>query len=114
MFVDSLFGIQIRGRCLMVLIKVQYDAYNRQFKIVDRELAPTLEDGETYMLIADVSVQDLEAKRAAEIQADLVPVRVLRPRRPIRRCAAIDRRYSAFMPLRAFDTSLGIVAIRSK
>ena len=44
----------------MVLVKVQYDAYNRQFKPLDRELLPLLEDGETYMLIADVSIEDLK------------------------------------------------------
>ena len=57
----------------MVLIKVQYDAYNKQFKILDRELARTLEDGETYMLIADVSVKDLELNPPAEISAGLHP-----------------------------------------
>jgi len=44
----------------MVLIKVQYDAYNRQFKLIDRELAHVLEDGETYVLVADVSIEDLK------------------------------------------------------
>ena len=58
----------------MVLMKVQYDAYNRQFKILDRELARTLEDGETYMVIADVSVKDLELRQSVEIPAGLVPV----------------------------------------
>jgi hypothetical protein len=42
----------------MVLIKVQYDAYNRQFKLLDQESARKLEDGETYVLIADVAVAD--------------------------------------------------------
>jgi hypothetical protein len=58
----------------MVLIKVQWDAYNRQFKLLDRELARTLEDGETYMLIADVSVRDLESKQDMEIPSGLVDV----------------------------------------
>jgi hypothetical protein len=58
----------------MVLIKVQWDAYNRQFKLLDRELARTLEDGETYMLIADVSVRDLESKEEMEIHSRLVDV----------------------------------------
>jgi hypothetical protein len=58
----------------MVLIKVQWDAYNRQFKLLDRELARTLEDGETYMLIADVSVTDLESKQDMEIHSGLVDV----------------------------------------
>jgi hypothetical protein len=31
-----------------------------EFKLLDRELARKLEDGETYMLITDVSVRDLE------------------------------------------------------
>ena len=58
----------------MVLIKVQWDAYNRQFKLLDRELACTLEDGETYMLIADVSVRDLELKQEMEIHSGLLDV----------------------------------------
>ncbi len=58
----------------MVLIKVQYDAYNRQFKILDGQLARILEDGETYMLIADVCVKDLESKQPAEIQSGLISV----------------------------------------
>jgi hypothetical protein len=55
----------------MVLIKVQYDAYNRQLKVIDRELARILEDGETYMLIADVSIKDLESVAAP---SELIPV----------------------------------------
>jgi hypothetical protein len=58
----------------MVLIKVQWDAYNRQFKLLEGELARTLEDGETYMLIADVSVRDLELKQEMEIHSGLVDV----------------------------------------
>jgi hypothetical protein len=58
----------------MVLVRVQYDAYNRQFKILDRELAKIMKDGEDYMLIADISVKDLETKPSAEVQVELVPV----------------------------------------
>jgi hypothetical protein len=58
----------------MVLIKVQYDAYNRQFKILDRELARTLQDGETYMLIADVSITDLDLKQSEDIPLEVIPV----------------------------------------
>jgi hypothetical protein len=43
----------------MVLIRVQYDAYNRLFKLIDGELTHALEDGETYLLIADLSSEDL-------------------------------------------------------
>jgi len=55
----------------MVLIKVRYDAYNRQFKLVDRELAHILEDGETYVVMADVSVADLEPSKDAEVLLEI-------------------------------------------
>jgi len=44
----------------MVLIRVEYDAYNRRFKLLDRELARLLEDGERYLLAGDIAVTDLE------------------------------------------------------
>ena len=55
----------------MVLIKVQYDAYNRQFKPLDRELIHLLEDGETYMLIADVSIEDLKPASTIDTPFDV-------------------------------------------
>jgi hypothetical protein len=55
----------------MVLIKVRYDAYNRQFKLVDRELTSTLEDGETYVVIADVSVKDLQPSKDPEVTLEV-------------------------------------------
>ena len=55
----------------MVLIKVQYDAYNRRFNVIDREMARTLEDGETYMVIADVSLKDLEL--SVGVPSELIP-----------------------------------------
>jgi hypothetical protein len=73
-FEGFLFLDANRKDVLMVLLKVQYDAYNRQFKLLDRELAHLLEDGEAYMLIADISLKHLEAKPDAEIQSHLVPV----------------------------------------
>jgi hypothetical protein len=60
----------------MVLIKVQFDAYNRQFKLIDRDLVHALADGETYVLIADVSLEDLDPRHGAEIQSKLEPVSV--------------------------------------
>ena len=51
----------------MVLIKVRYDAYNRQFTLIDRNLAHTLEDGETYVVMANVSVRDLEPNQEAQV-----------------------------------------------
>jgi hypothetical protein len=54
----------------MVLIKVQYDAYNRQFKLLDRHLLNALEDGETYVLFADVRLEDLKGTSTANIPND--------------------------------------------
>jgi hypothetical protein len=54
----------------MVLIKVHYDGYNRQFKLVDQHLAHLLDDGETYMLIADVSLDDLKPASNTTATAD--------------------------------------------
>ena len=54
-------------RIFMVLIKVRYDAYNRQFKLVDQELAHILEDGETYVVMADVSIGDLRPTENPEV-----------------------------------------------
>ena len=51
----------------MVLIKVRYDAYNRQFTLIDRNLAHTLEDGETYVVMANVSVRDLKPNQEAQV-----------------------------------------------
>jgi len=58
----------------MVLIRVQYDPYNRQFKVLDRELVAALEDGETYVLIADVSVEDLRRTAISDVRPALEDV----------------------------------------
>lgn len=41
----------------MRYVRVQYDAYNRQFTLMDRDLSSQMEDGGTY-LIADFSSND--------------------------------------------------------
>ena len=53
-------GFFTQGGINMVLIRVEYDAYNRRFKLLDRQLARLLEDGEEYLLVADLAAQDLE------------------------------------------------------
>jgi hypothetical protein len=63
-----------RQEVLMVLVKVQYDAYNRQFKLIDGGFQRVLEDGETYMLIADVSIKDLRIAGGQEIASDTEPI----------------------------------------
>jgi hypothetical protein len=57
----------------MVLIKVQYDAYDRRFKILDQDLKHFLKDGETYVLVADVSINDLDLKSVV-VPPDLIPL----------------------------------------
>jgi len=42
----------------MVPIKVSYDAYNRTFKLLDREFGSVLEDGGTYELNVPFIRQD--------------------------------------------------------
>ena len=61
----------------MVLIRVQYDAYNKRFTVLNGEVTSSLEDGETYMLIADLSIKDLTVNESGEIQSELIPVRLL-------------------------------------
>jgi hypothetical protein len=43
----------------MVRIKVAYDAYNRTFKLVDREFSSGLEDRGLYELEVPLNVRDL-------------------------------------------------------
>jgi hypothetical protein len=43
----------------MIRIKVEYDKYNRTFKLLDREFGSALEDGGLYELEVPVSVPDL-------------------------------------------------------
>ena len=49
----------------MVLVQVEYDGYTRQFKLIDREKAHALVDGERYTLLVDISVQDLVAEETS-------------------------------------------------
>ena len=43
----------------MVRIKVEYDAYNRTFKLVDREYGSALEDRGLYELEVPLFIRDL-------------------------------------------------------
>ena len=57
----------------MRFVRVQYDAYNRQFKLMDRELSSQIEDGGTY-LIADVSAESFLPLEAQDLlEADHTP-----------------------------------------
>ena len=59
-----------------MVLRVQYDAYNRQFKLLDRDLAQKLADGETYLLIVDMPIE--EAGYAADEETP-VEVEVVAP-----------------------------------
>jgi hypothetical protein len=43
----------------MIRIKVEYDAYNRTFKLVDREFGSALQDGALYELEVPLNLRDL-------------------------------------------------------
>jgi hypothetical protein len=56
----------------MIKIKVEYDAYNRTFKLVDREFGSALLDGTLYELEVPLNVGDLaEAEEFVLIGAPL-------------------------------------------
>jgi hypothetical protein len=55
----------------MMVLRVQYDAYNRQFKLLDRDLAQRLADGETYLLIVDSPIEDSSYTGDAEMAIDV-------------------------------------------
>jgi hypothetical protein len=43
----------------MIRIKVEYDAYHRTFKLVDREFGSALQDGALYELEVPLNIGDL-------------------------------------------------------
>jgi len=44
----------------MIRIKVEYDKYNRTFKLQDREFGSVLEDGVVYELVVPLRTEGLE------------------------------------------------------
>jgi hypothetical protein len=46
----------------MVRIRVEYDAYNREFRLLDREFGPMLDDGAVYELLVPVALAGLDDK----------------------------------------------------
>lgn len=45
-------------RCAVIRVKIQYDKYDRTFKLVDKEFGPLLEDGETYELLVPAVIEN--------------------------------------------------------
>ena len=58
----------------MLLVRVQYDGYNRQFKLLDRDLVGKLEDGASYLLIADISTQEIVSPQTVDGEMETVLV----------------------------------------
>jgi hypothetical protein len=50
----------------MSVIKVQYDAYNRQFKFVEPSPTRPLEDGGTYLLLSEDQPDDANDKESSK------------------------------------------------
>jgi hypothetical protein len=48
----------------MILVKVEYDAYNQQFRLVDPTLARMFDDGEVYLLAVDFFPTDWDEDEA--------------------------------------------------
>lgn len=54
----------------MIRMRLEYDAYNRTFKLIDRELGAILEDGVVYELKLPLMVE------SADSQEDLIPINI--------------------------------------
>jgi hypothetical protein len=63
---------EVKKEAIMVRIKVEYDAYHRTFKLVDRELSSALEDRGLYELEVPLNVRGLpESEEFIVIQTPL-------------------------------------------
>jgi len=50
----------------MILVKVRYDGYNQQFRLVDPHLGHVFNDGESYLLAVDIFPTEWEKDEATE------------------------------------------------
>ena len=51
----------------MIRIKVEYDKYNRTFKLQDREFGSVLEDGVVYELVVPLRTEGLEEEESVAL-----------------------------------------------
>ena len=51
----------------MIRVRVEYDKYNRTFRLLDRELGSALEDGAVYELVVPITVLDEEDNVRCEV-----------------------------------------------
>ena len=52
--------IELEREANMIRIRVEYDGYNRNFKLIDREFGSVLDDGAVYQLSVPISLVALE------------------------------------------------------
>jgi hypothetical protein len=53
------------------VVKVAYDAYNQQFRLLDQKLAHMFEDGDMYLLVVDFFPETVEGQFIDMNQADM-------------------------------------------
>jgi hypothetical protein len=52
--------LKAERRFAVYIVKVAYDAYNHQFRLLDPKLAHMFVDGDLYLLVVDFFPHDLE------------------------------------------------------
>jgi hypothetical protein len=57
----------------MIRMRIEYDAYNRTFKLVDREFGSILKDGTVYQLTLPLMLEEPDAEESL-IAVELGPV----------------------------------------
>jgi hypothetical protein len=55
----------------MILVKVAYDAYNQQFRLIDQTTSRIFDDGEVYLVAVDFFPTDLGADEATCSTAEI-------------------------------------------
>jgi hypothetical protein len=50
----------LQTEAIMIRIRVEYDAYNRKFKLLDREFGSMLDDGGVYELLVPLELAGLQ------------------------------------------------------
>jgi len=53
-------AVKLQREANMIRIRVEYDAYDRKFKLLDREFGSVLDDGAVYQLSVPLTLVELE------------------------------------------------------
>ena len=57
---------------VVIRIKILYDKYNRTFKVLDKEFAPLLNDGDIYELLLPLNIEQSEEQEQPIIDVSSV------------------------------------------